>query len=356
MREMSRFRGLVLVRVLFLLLLAAACLGGFYYVWILQPAQANQDSNEQRAARMVGLSDNPVAHHLSPEYTDADGDLVADVPKDVTKRIDPDTLVFSWIAEDQNEGMRDAFKDLTTQLAKATGKKVEYDPDMTSTQDQLKALKEGKLHITVFSTGAVPIAVNIAGFVPVGMLASESGNAKHQMLIIVPAASTIMTAADLRGHELALTEPNSNSGYKAAIVLLKNDIGLIFEHDYRVLATQSYENSIAGIAKGQYDAAAVASDVLERAVANGAIKKSDYRVIYTSPDFPSAAIGYAYNLKPELAATIKDTLLSFDFKGTSLEARFASSNESHFVPLNYFNDWAIVRMIDDTISGPQEIR
>jgi phosphonate transport system substrate-binding protein len=305
---------------------------------------------------MVGLSDTPVVHHLAPEYTDADGDLIADLPKDPAQRIDPDTLVFSWIAEDQNEQTRDDFKDLTDRLANTTGRKVVYDLDVTNTQEQLKALKEGKLHITVFSTGAVPIAVNIAGFVPVGMLASEAGNAKHQMLIIVPAASDIMTAADLKGHELALTEPNSNSGYKAAIVLLRNEFGLIFEHDYRILETQSYDNSIAGIAKGQYDAAAVASDFLERAVAGGAIKKSDFRVIYTSPDFPSAAIGYAYNLKPELAATIKDTLLSFDFKGTSLEARFASSNESHFVPLNYFNDWAIVRMIDDTIAGPQEIK
>ena len=45
-----------------------------------------------------------------------------------------------------------------------------------------------------------------------------------------------------------------------------------------------------------------------RAVANGEIKKEQYRVIYNSADFPTAGFGYVCNLKPELAATISEII------------------------------------------------
>jgi len=335
---------------------AAVAVALCYYSWIILPVQLSAASSQHLAAQIVGLSDIRIPHHLSPEFTDANGTLVADPPTDPAKLVDPDTLIFSYIAEDQTAQTPDEFKSLTDRLADATGKKVAFNLDVTNTDDQLKALHDGKLHITVFSTGAVPIAVNAAGFVPVGMLAGDSGYTKYQMLIIVPASSLMNNIADLKGHELALTEPNSNSGYKAPIVLLQNECGLVFERDYNTRDTQSYENSIRGISKGQYEAAAVASDVLDRFVADGVIKKSDYRVIYTSSDFPRAAIGYVYNLNPDLAAKIKATLLSFDFKGTALETEFARYNVVRFAPVNYVNDWALVRLIDDTIAGPQEIK
>jgi phosphonate transport system substrate-binding protein len=341
-----------------LVLLVAAALGvsAYYYMTILRPVQANAASNEHMAAQIVGLSNIRIVHHLSADFTDSQGNLVADPPTDPSKLADPDTLVLSWIGEDNQTYSADDFKALSDHLAQATGKQVAFDADISSTDEQLKALRDGKLHITVFSTGAVPFAVNVAGFIPVGMLSGESGNSKYQMQIIVPASSDISAVSDLKGHELALTEPSSNAGYKAPIVLLQNEYGLVFERDYRTRATLSYDNSIRGIAKVQFDAAAVASDVLDRAVAAGTIKKTDYRVIYTSADFPRAAIGYAYNLKPDLAAKIKDALLSFDFKGTPLEARFAGQNIARFAPVDYRNDWEVVRLIDDTIAGPQVIK
>jgi phosphonate transport system substrate-binding protein len=341
---------------LVILLPAAAILGGLYFFLVYKPMQQNRVENEQLMARIVGLSRSPVGHRLATQYTDADGDLIADAPKDPAKLLNPDTLVFSWIPEENTPALKDSFKDLIDRLAQATGKKVVYALEIKTPEDQLRALRDGKLHITAFSTGAVPIAVDVAGFVPVGMLASESGNAKHQLQIIVPADSSMQTLADLKDHELALTDPTSNSGYKAPIVLLKNEAGLTLETDYRIRNTLSYDNSIAGIVKKQYEAAAVASDVLDRAVASGKIKKTDYKVIFKSADFPSAAIGHAHNLKPELATKIKDALLSFKFTGTSAQAHFASSNQTQFVPVNYKNDWALVRLIDDTLGQSHQIK
>ena len=344
-----------LLILLVILIPAAAIVGGLYYFLVYKPIQENRAENKQLMARIVGLSRSPAGHRLATQYSDADGDLIADTPKDAAKLLNPEVLVFSWIPEENTPALKDSFKDLTDRLAQATGKKVVYALEIKTPEDQLRALRDGKLHVTAFSTGAVPIAVDVAGFVPVGMLASESGNAKHQLQIIVPADSPMQTLADLKEHDLALTDPTSNSGYKAPIVLLKTEAGLT-PGDYRIRNSLSYDNSIAGIVKKQYEAAAVASDVLDRAVASGKIKKTDYKVIFKSADFPSAAIGHAHNLKPELATKIKDTLLGFKFTGSSAQRHFASSNQTQFVPVNYKNDWALVRLIDDTLGQPHEIK
>ena len=55
-----------------------------------------------------------------------------------------------------------------------------------------------------------------------------------------------------------------------------------------------HERSIEGIAKGEYQAAAVSADMLARAEATGVIAKNQYRSIYKSESFPSAALGYVY--------------------------------------------------------------
>src|SRR6185295_3909302 len=97
-------------------------------------------------------------------------------------------------------------------------------------------------------------------------------------------------------------------------------------------------------------AAAVANNVLKRAVASGAISPSQYRSIYKSRNsFPTACFGYAYNLKPEVAAKVKQAFETFDWKGTSMEKEFSKSDEGKFVPANFKDDWTMVRMIDSGI-------
>ena len=111
-----------------------------------------------------------------------------------------------------------------------------------------------------------------------------------------------------------------------------------------------------GIASKQYQAAAVASDVLQRDLAAGAIKQSEFRSIYRSGSFPTAGLGYVYNLKPELAAKIKDAMLNFDWTNTSLAKEFAASGQNKFTAVNYKDDWALVRKIDDEIGYAHQVK
>jgi phosphonate transport system substrate-binding protein len=148
---------------------------------------------------------------------------------------------------------------------------------------------------------------------------------------------------------MTFTDLGSNSGFKAPLVLLRNDFHLEPGIHYDVNVSYSHEKSIEGIAKRKFEAAAVADELLKRAVSRGLIEESQFRSIYHSEDFPPAAIGYVYNLKPELADQIRAALLSFDWKGTPLAKAYGPAGKARFVPISYKDQWSFVRYIDDEI-------
>jgi phosphonate transport system substrate-binding protein len=336
---------------LLLLLIAvaiAAAIGwGMYLVQIRQPAQANRELNSGLVQTVVGLKDaTPMV--LDPKFVDSNGDLVAEGPADATHVIDPPRLGFTFVGTDNPEAYRDRFQDFVKYLSEKTGKPAEY-VVVKNADEELRTLRDGVVQVAGVNTGNIPVAVNQLGFVPVCNLASEKGVSSYQMLIIVPANSPIQSVSDLKGHEIALTEPGSNSGFKAPLVLLR-DNELLPGQDFSIRYSGSHDKSIAGIAAGTYQAAAVASDLLRRAEADGKIRKEQYRVIYTSPEnFPTAGFGYLCTLKPDLAAKVKDAFLTFQWKGTRVEREFAASDQSKFAPVSYKEDFKLVRRIDDAI-------
>jgi phosphonate transport system substrate-binding protein len=333
--------------------IAVALFGIVIYLQIQTLSRQRINADNELSLRLIGLS-RPVVNKLADTFTDVNGNLVADAPTDPAKQIDPPTLTFSFVATENPDQYKDAFKELMTAITLATGKTVEYLP-IEKTEDELKALSDGKLHIAAFGTGTVPTAVDACGFVPVCRLGGGKEEGYH-MLIIVPANSDLQHLPDLKGHELGVTEPSSNSGYKAALVLLSQDVGLLPGRDFSLRFSGGQDASIAHIADGSYQAAAVASDVLDRAVAQGKIKPSQYREIYRSELFPTAALGYVYNLKPELAAEIKNVLLNFPWQGSGLEKLLGPSGQNKFVPVNYKNDWALVRRIDDAMGEAHVVK
>jgi phosphonate transport system substrate-binding protein len=339
-----RFGAQFFVTVFLILVAAGAGAAAMYFLKVHKPLEANVDANSKLQLALTGSTDDGA--HLGEGFVDSDGDMIADPPSDPSKLIDPPKLVFCYIAQEDEDKYAEIFKPFCEHLSKVTGKPVEYLP-LYSTEDQLKALQEGKIQVSGLNTGSVPVAVNLCGFVPVCRVPTNDPAGTHIEIIVPSSVTDINKPEDLKNHELTLTQPTSNSGYKAPMVLLKSQFSLAPEKDYVVRMSQEHDKSIEGIAKGEYQAAAVASDMLERAEANGVITKDKYRSIYKSESFPSAAIGYVYNLKPELAAKVREALLTYDFKGTPLETEFVAKDQTKFVPVNYKNDWALIRRIDE---------
>jgi phosphonate transport system substrate-binding protein len=311
--------------------------------------RATQVKTRALSPALIGAAQQRLTKGLDARFTDADKDLVADRPTDTAALIDPETLVFSYIATDDPKNAEVIWKPLMDQIAAATGKKVVYLAAAHDADDQIQALTEGRLHITGFNTGNVPAAVNRAGFVPFCVMAAADGTYSYEMEIIVPADSPIRSPTDLKGHMLTFTDLGSNSGFKAPLVLLRNNFHLEPGVDYDVNVSFGYDKSIEGIAKKKFDAAPVANEVLKRAISRGLIKESDFRSIYHSESFPPAAIGYVYNLQPGLADEIRAAVLGFNWSGTPLEPAYGPAGKTKFVPIVYKDQWSFVRYIDDEI-------
>ncbi|MEM9915710.1 MAG: phosphate/phosphite/phosphonate ABC transporter substrate-binding protein [Planctomycetota bacterium] len=323
-------------------------------IWtqVSAPAVAGKNLDFDRTLNSLGLG-SPTTNKLSPLYTDADQDLVADRPTDPAALSNPETLYFCFLNDAAGDLDQAMWTPLLEAISQATGKPVEY-VTFATVDEQMSALREGGLHITAFNTGNVPRAVNAAGFVPAAGTSVDGELATYRMLILAPADSGMTSVEDLRGKRLALTRYGSNSGYKAPLVVL-NELGLQPERDYDFAFTGSHDNSIVGLAKDEIsaDAAAVAGDLYQAAVDRGDVEADALTVVYESEPFPRAALGMAHNLEPQLAQSIQDTLLSFQLAGTALQAQFADSDG--FSPLSYKDSFALIRRIDDAVGFKHEI-
>ncbi len=176
----------------------------------------------------------------------------------------------------------------------------------------------------------------------------------YTMKIIAPAGSKIKSAEDLTPStgtrpRVTFTSPDSNSGFKAALVMLMEQRELFPERDYDWGFSLGHDTSINTIVAKEADLAPVASDVLEGMIAQGKVAKDAFVTVYESERFPPAVLGYACNLKPELRTAIREALLAFDWTGTSVANEYATAGNAKLVPVNYKDDWANTRRIDDIV-------
>jgi phosphonate transport system substrate-binding protein len=280
---------------------------------------------------------------LDKMYCDRDGDLVADTPTDAKQLVNPSVLVFAYTPVEDPAVYGKVWDGFIKHMEKTTGKKVVFFP-VQSNAAEIEAMRSGRLHIAGFNTGSNPIAVNCAGFVPFAIMGGKDGQFGYEMEIIVPADSAIKSPADLKGKKLAFTEPTSNSGFKAPSALLKADFNLEKDRDFTAVFSGKHDNSVIGVANKDYDAAAIANEVMFRMFERKVVDKAKIRTIYKSETFPTTGYGYAYNLDPALAEKIKQAFFTFPWEGSALKAEF--KEQDRFVPISYKKDWNIIRKID----------
>jgi len=279
---------------------------------------------------------------LDPMYCDDNGDMVADVPKDPKKLKTPNTIVFTYTPVEDPAVYEKIFKPFTDHLAQCTAKKVVF-YQVQSNAAEIEAMRSGRLHVGGFSTGPTAFAVNIAGAVPFGIKGYEKDYQGYNLIVVVKASSPFQKLSDLKGKKVAHTAPSSNSGHMAPMALFPKE-GLAPDKDYKILFSGKHDQSILGVGTGDYDAAAVASDVFHRMGTRGQIKESDYRIIYRSAKFPTSSFAYAHDLEP----AFRDKMLKcfYDYRFTD-EMKKAFDGADRFFPINYKEHWSVVREVSE---------
>lgn len=287
--------------------------------------------------------DCPNRGALDPMYCDADGDLVADPPADEARLQDPDTLVFAYTPVEDPAIYEDIWDPFIAHLEEVTGKDVQFFT-VQSNSAQVEAMRSGRLHVAGFSTGPTPFAVNLAGAVPFAIMGSDDGQFGYTLQVYTQADSGIEEMADLAGKRVAHTSPTSNSGNQAPRALFP-ELGVVPDEDYEVVYSGSHDQSMLGVVAGDYDAAPVASEVVDRMAERGLYDPEEVRVVWESQPFPTTSYAYAHDLAPDLKDRIEEAFFSFDFEGTALGEEF--TGVSKFVPITYEDQWAIIRQIQE---------
>ena len=282
---------------------------------------------------------------LDNRYSDADGDLIADIPTDASKLVDPDTLIFAYTPVEDPAVYSAAWSDFLTHMEKLTGKKVQFFP-VQSNAAQIEAMRAGRLHIAGFNTGSNPIAVACAGFRPFTIMASLDGSFGYEMEIITYPGSGIESVGDIKGKSMAFTSETSNSGFKAPSAILKAEYDMIPGRDFEALFSGKHDNSVLGVANKDYLAASIANSVMYRMISRDVITADQVVSIYKSQIFPTTGYGVAHNLTPELQTAIQDAFFSFEWEGSSLHEEFKRNGEDQFIPITFKEHWAVIRKID----------
>jgi len=293
-----------------------------------------------------GLWSGP-ASALDARFKDADGDLVADTPTDT---IDPPVLIFAYTPVEDPAVYAKVWDGFLKHLSQVTGKRVQFFP-VQNNAAQIEAMRAGRLHVAGFNTGSTPLAVNCSGFVPFAMMASLKDEYGYEMEVITYPGSGIGKIEDVRGKKFAFTSETSNSGYKAPAALLRDEFKLEAGKDYTPVFSGKHDNSVLGVANKDYPAAAIANSVMKRMMARNVVKPDQVVTIYKSQTFPTTAYGYVYNLKPELAAKVREAFMTFPFEGSALLAEFKNSDppQEKFLPITFRQHWQVVRKIDEAL-------
>ena len=277
---------------------------------------------------------------LDAMYCDENKDLVADTPKDTKKLTNPGTIVFTYTPVEDPAVYEKVFSPFTEALGKCLSKKVVF-YQVQSNAAEIEAMRSGRLHVGGFSTGPTAFAVNLAGAVPFAVKGDAKEFQGYNLIVIVKKTSPFMKLADLKGKKVAHTAPSSNSGHMAPMSLFPAE-GLAPEKDYKILFSGKHDQSVMGVNSGDYDAAAVASDVYHRMAGRGQVRQDDFRIIYKSQKFPTSSFAYAHDLEPLLAQKLVKCFYDYRFPP---EMQKAFDGADRFFPVTFQKDWEVVRSV-----------
>ncbi len=280
---------------------------------------------------------------LDTLYCDENNDLVADpVPGGGAA---PNRLVIGFGAVEDPDVYERTYRPFVDYLSTCTKTPTTLFPS-TSEPRVIQAMREGRIQVAQFATGAVMFAVNQAGAVPFaakGRSATGKFDAYHLMLIVA-AQSDITRMAQLRGKTVAHTTATSNSGNLAPRALFPA-LGLRPEIDYKVEFSGKHDKSIVGVKNGFYAGAAVASDVFNRMVDRGEVRSEDFRVLWRSENFPADAFVHHHSLPKTFADRLKKCF--FDYEYNDAMKKQLEGNDRFFA-VDYKRDWAVVRQVATT--------
>ena len=236
-----------------------------------------------------------------------------------TKCEDPKTLKFSLVPTQDSVRELTYYKPILDQLAKNTGKKIEfYMP--TSYSSVVEALLGKWVDVAVLGPESYVIAkkqeptVEVFGTYSRLKNGIQEAGPGYKAVLITKKGSKFSTIASLKGSVVALVDPASTSGGLVPEMVFpkQNNTPPLKEYFSKVVYSGGHDLGAIAVAEGKVDAAFVATHRFMDTVNSGKVKQDEFNYLWYSPLLPQDPFVYRNTLCDELKTKIANTFLSVD--------------------------------------------
>ncbi len=194
-------------------------------------------------------------------------------------------------------------------IEKLTGYKIEP-IKITDYNAAVEAMRAGRAQIAWYGGKTYIVAAEIAEAeaFAAGVRKGET-NANYFTYFIVPKDSQLNTLIDTKGKILAMNNIGSTSGdLIPQVELLKINISV--KNDFKnVFYAGSHDACLLSVLNGHADVCAMSSRNFDARLADGTFKRSEVKIIHTSPPVPPPPLAYSKRLPQNVRDKIKSATL-----------------------------------------------
>jgi len=174
----------------------------------------------------------------------------------------------------------------------------------------VEAMRAGRAQIAWYGGKTYIVAAEIAEAeaFAAGVRKGET-NANYFTYFVVPKDSQLNTLIDTKGKILALNNIGSTSGdLIPQVELLKKNISV--KNDFKnVFYAGSHDACLLSVLNGHADVCAMSSRNFDARLADGTFKRSEVKIIHTSPPVPPPPLAYSKRLPQNVRDKIKSATL-----------------------------------------------
>ena len=266
------------------------------------------------------------------------------------KGSDPLELTFAVLPQEVSAMSAEMYQPLINYIAEKTGKKVAFYMT-TSYAAEVEAMIGGFIDIArlgptsyVIGRDRDPnIEVFAVQYAAPGIVAK--GGSGYYGCLVTAKGGKYDSIEKLRGTILALTDPQSTSGYLVPKVFFPEEKlgGEPLEKYFgKIVFVGMHDAAMLAVHEGRVDAAFTNDSNMERLIAKGVIKKESFNFLWWSKEIVGDAFAWRKNLKSELKEKIKEAFLTFlpgkvkgadKFMKDSAILRYAEAQDNIYDPV-----------------------
>ena len=270
----------------------------------------------------------------------------------------PATLYMAIVVDDGNTEQENAFEDFRSAMEAYIGIPVEMVPGVTHLP-AIEAMRAGNLHLMWGSPFVYLLAQQT---MDVERLAITSSPNSINKTVFLTGQDDIHSLDDLKGRTFGFATPASASGFLYPMYYLINRYGLSRDEILtpgvlfsEVVFSGGNNPSIAGVAHGDFDGAAVGNIQFNNAINSGLISADDVRVLGYTTNIPNPGYIATTDLPEELRRQIQSFLLSWSNDEYSA-ARFSGDRDVRYAlpdagEIDYLRSMVVILDIDLETQG-----